>query len=109
MVILGCAGELISVIHDHRDDLKLWRKARTRGGISLPEKPSGKFLIFELVSVAAVVIGIAGELNIDFKAGRLEGKLRDANSRLVRLLGQEAGDAKLSAKVPRKPPLRRRV
>lgn len=97
MVILGCAGELISVIHEHRDDLKIWRKARNRGVISFPERPSGKFLIFELVSVAAVVIGIAGELNIDFRAGRLESQLRDANNKLVLLLGKEAEDAKQSA------------
>lgn len=97
MVIAGCAGELISVVHTYIDERKIWFKVRSRGGISFPEKPSGKLLIFELLSVAAVVIGIAGELNIDFKAGRLEAQLRDANSRLIFLLEKEAGYAKHSA------------
>jgi hypothetical protein len=54
-------------------------------------------LILELLSVAAVVVGIAGELNVDFKAGRLESNLREANSQLMLVLGREAGSAKSSA------------
>jgi hypothetical protein len=97
VVIVGCAGELLFVIYEYRDDRGIWYKARSRGFIAFPEKPPTIVLILELLSVAAVVIGIAGELNIDFKAGRLETKLRDANSQLISLLGRKAEDAKLSA------------
>jgi len=97
MVIIGCAGEMYFVLHAYLDERKLWFNARTTGFVAPPEKPSWMVLILELLSVAAVVIGIAGELNIDFKAGRLESQLRDANSQLVFLLGKEAGDAEVSA------------
>lgn len=98
MVIIGCAGELIFVIHDHLDDRRLWYKARTNGFIAFPERPSLSVLALELLSVAFVVVGIAGELNVDFKSGRLETQLRDANTKLVLLLEGKANDAETAAR-----------
>lgn len=97
MVIAGCAGELVFVIHEYLDARKDWYKARTRRFVAPPEKPSSLVLILELLSVAFVVVGIAGELYIDRVSGRLETQLRDANGKLVLLLEQKAGDAKTSA------------
>ncbi len=57
LVIIGCAGELYFVIHAYREDRRVWFQARTRGAIAFPEKPSLWVLFFEVLSVAAVVIG----------------------------------------------------
>jgi hypothetical protein len=98
LVIVGCAGELYFVLHVYQEDKILWHRARTRGAVAPPEKPSAFVLIFELLSVAFVVVGISGELQIDRKSGEVQTKLRDANSQLVLLLEREAGAAKDSAK-----------
>ena len=98
MVILGCAGELIFVLHEYLDDKKTWYKARTRRFISFPAEPSSIVLILELLSVAFVVIGISGELYVDVTSSRLETKLREANGQLVLLLEGRANDAETSAK-----------
>jgi hypothetical protein len=97
LVILGCAGELYFVVHEYREDHKIWFNAKTRG-LKLPEKPSFKTLICEVLSVAFVVIGISGELDVDRKSGDLQLQLREANGSLFLLLEKEAGDAKDSAK-----------
>jgi hypothetical protein len=97
MVILGCAGELVFVIFEYLDDRRVWYKARTRGFITFPERPPLIVLILELLSVAFVVVGIAGELNVDFRSGRLETQRNDANGKLILLLDQKAGAAEVSA------------
>jgi hypothetical protein len=98
LVIFGCAGELCFVIHEYLDDRTVWYKARTRGFIAIPERPHLFLLILELASVAAVVIGISGELNVDFKSSRLETQLRDENTKLIFLLEGRANDAEVAAK-----------
>jgi hypothetical protein len=55
-------------------------------------------LVLEVTSVALVVIGIAGELFVDWKSDDLQTRLRDANGSLVLKLEQSAGEAKDSAK-----------
>jgi hypothetical protein len=59
-------------------------------------------LILEVTSVALVVIGIAGELFVDWKSDDLQTRLRDANGSLVLKLEQSAGEAKESAKTAAK-------
>jgi hypothetical protein len=97
LVILGCAGELIFVLYSYLNERKLWRGTRTRAVRELPEKPSAVVLIFELLSVAAVVFGILGELQVDRKSENIQTNLRKANGQLVLLLEKEAGAAKASA------------
>jgi hypothetical protein len=97
MVIVGCAGELIFVVYAYLDDRRVWFHARSTGSVAPPEKPSILVLILEVLSVALVVVGIAGELYIDWQSGDLQTQLRDANGKLILLLEQEAGDAKKSA------------
>jgi hypothetical protein len=104
LVIVGCAGELYFVLRTYLEDKALWRRSRNRGAIQFPEKPPVLVLIFELLSVAFVVFGISGELQVDRKSGDIQTKLRDANSELVLLLegqtlsaSKAAGDAKGSA------------
>jgi len=97
LVIVGCAGELFFVIHEYLDNRKLWNRARTKGFVANPEKPSGFVLIFEVLSVAFVVIGIAGELYLNWQSSDLQTKLRNANGSLILLFEKEAGDAKESA------------
>ncbi len=97
LVVIGCACELLFVIHAYRDDRKVWYRARTCGLISLPEKPSFFVLILEVLSVALVVVGISGELSIDRKSGSIQTQLRSANASLILLLEQGAGEAKASA------------
>jgi hypothetical protein len=98
MVILGCAGELFFVIHAYLDERKIWLETKARGAIGLPEKPSLWVLILEVTSVALVVVGIAGELFVDWKSDDLQTRLRDANGSLVLKLEKSAGEAKDSAK-----------
>jgi hypothetical protein len=97
LVILGCAGELFFVIHAYLDERRIWFIAKLRVAVSLPDKPSFKELILEVLSVAVVVAGIAGELYIDWKSSDLQTQLRNANGNLVLLLEREAGSAASSA------------
>lgn len=101
LVIVGCAGELYFVQHAYLDERRLWKRARTLGGVA-PKKPSALVLIFEILSVAAVVVGISGELQVDRKSGDIQTQLRDANSQLVLLLEKETGAAKDSAEAAAK-------
>ncbi len=98
LVIAGCAGELFFVIHAYLEERKAWFKAKTRGAIAFPEKPSLWGLILEVTSVALVVVGIAGELFVDWKSDDLQTRLRSANGSLVLKLEKSAGEAKDSAK-----------
>jgi hypothetical protein len=99
LVIVGCAGELFFVFHEYLDERKTWFSARTLGSLALPEKPSGLVFILEVLSVALVVVGIAGELYIDWKSGDLQTQLRNANGSLILLLEKESGDAVTNAKL----------
>ena len=57
----------------------------------------GRIWVTPKGSVALVVVGISGELYIDWESGDLQTQLRSANGSLVLLLEKEAGAAKDSA------------
>lgn len=96
-VVIGVACELVFVIWNHLEEKHDWHKARTRGTISFPARPSRLKLLFELLSVALVVIGVVGELRIDAKLGRLETEIQNVNGLRIAALQKEAGDARDSA------------
>src|ERR1035438_639222 len=53
---------------------------------------------WEIIGGILVVGGVAGEMQIELAASRVETKLRDSNSQIEQLLSEEAGDAKTSAR-----------
>jgi hypothetical protein len=97
-LIVGCAFEVIFVCHEYWDDRKDWRRSRTRGFVSFPEKPPISWLLVEMFSIILVLAGIGGELHVSIVAGHIETQLREANGSLVLLLEGKANDAETSAK-----------
>lgn len=97
LVVIGVAFELVLVIWEYVDGKRIWHLSRTRGAMPIPERPSRVKLIFEVFCIVLVAFGVAGELYINARSSQNETKLRDANGKLVLLLGQEAGNAKQSA------------
>lgn len=97
LVIAGVAFELLFIWLDHRSDWKAWHRSRTRGVLSMPEKPSRWILLWELLSVGLVVAGITGELIINIRSARLETFIREVNGLRVLMLQEEAGSAASSA------------
>ena len=101
MVIVGVACELGFVLRDHWENMQEWRQSLTRAMTPLASRPSRLKLIFELLSVALVVVGIVGELRIDAMLGDLDTRIQDVNNQRLALVQQEAGDAAKSAKAAR--------
>jgi len=98
VVIGGVAFELITVIREYVDDRRIWWRAATRGVIFPPERPLKCWALFDLLAIAVVVAGIAGELVVEARIAKNETSLRDANGSLMLLLDQKAGDAATSAR-----------
>jgi hypothetical protein len=97
LVIIGVAFELVFVVWHHFDEICEWQKSRSRAVIFAPAKPSALKLVFEMFSVALVVIGVTGELRVERMLGGLETDIRVTNEKRVLLLQQQAGDAATSA------------
>lgn len=93
LVVLGLGFDLFVIIKEFRDDLKKFRQ----GVIQPPERPSALLLVLALFGTALIVLGVAGELYVDVKAGKVETDIRAANDELLGLISQEAGTAKTSA------------
>ena len=86
LVVIGVILEIVFVVREYGDDLRDWR----RGFVHPPERPSRRWLVMELMGVALVSLGVAGEFFIDVKAGALETQIREANDRRASLLSGEA-------------------
>jgi len=97
LVVAGIAFELVTVIREYCDDRRAWRRAATQLTIPPPERPSRRWLLFDLVGVLIVVAGVAGELAVEARIAQNETALRNANGSLMLLLDQKAGDAAVSA------------
>jgi hypothetical protein len=93
LVVIGVMLEIVFVVREYREELQDWR----RGIVRPPGRPSRRWLVTELIGVALVSVGVAGEFFIDVKAGALETQIRKANEDLVLLLEQKANDAEASA------------
>lgn len=94
IVVVGVVSEIFVVLREWRHDLQEFR----RGSIHSPDKPRASALVVGLLGAALVAIGVAGELVVHLKAGKVETDMRDATDTLVALVDKEAGDAKTSAK-----------
>ncbi len=79
LVVVGLAIEYFPLI---RKMLRHWRD---------------KEVILELLGGIIVTLAIAGELAVQFKASRVETRLREANHRYVALLSAEEAEAKKQA------------
>lgn len=93
MVAAGVIAEIAFVIREYWDNLHNWR----RGIVRVPDRPSRLWFVFEVLGVALVSIGVAGEFLVDVKAGSLETQIRKSNGDLILFLEREVNDAEASA------------
>jgi hypothetical protein len=101
-VVVGLAFDLFVIIKDFCDDWAEFRYGKIHPYENhLPKRPSVSLLILALLGTALIVIGVAGELYVDVRAGKIETQIREANDNLLGLIIQEAGDAATSAKTAR--------
>lgn len=93
IVVVGVGVELLVIITEYAQG---WQDFK-RGTIHSPDKPS--ILIFGLgfLGAALVAIGVAGELRIHVKAGKIEADMRDKTRQLVALVEGEAANANAEA------------
>jgi hypothetical protein len=82
LVVFGVVFEVGFVLWEHREGIREHR----RGTISSPQKPSGWRLLFELFGAVLVALGVAGELGVDIKSGRIQTSLRARSGELTELL-----------------------
>jgi hypothetical protein len=92
MVAGGVVAEIAFVVREYWENLHDWR----RGIVRPPNRPSRTWFVFEVLGVALVSIGVAGEFFIDVKAGALETEIRKANSDLVGILETKITDEQVA-------------
>lgn len=92
-VVVGVAAELYFVIREHTSEQEAWRRASIRS----PQKPSAWLFRLKLLSVALVVLGIAGEFMVGVVSANRNSALRNMNRKLVALIRQKAGNAERDA------------
>ena len=93
LVVLGVVFELIVIFHEYNDEMVAWKRAT----VQPPDRPSRPWLVADMIGVAIVCIGLAGELFVAVKDGTIDSKLRIANGTLVSLVNGRAEDAGLDA------------
>jgi hypothetical protein len=86
---VGVAVEVALVVLEHKTELKDFR----RGTIRSPERPNKLKFGIEALAAVLVASGVAGELVIDVRAGKIQTQLRNKNGRLIQLLEGGAGEA----------------
>jgi hypothetical protein len=97
-VVVGLGFDLFVIIKEFRDDWKEFRYGEIHPYENhLPKRPSISLVVLGLLGTALIVSGVAGELYVDVKAGKIETQIREANDNLLSLIIREAGDAKDSA------------
>jgi hypothetical protein len=89
LVVVGVAVEVILVVLEYRERLEDFH----RGTIHSPEKPKKLKFGVETLAAILVVSGVAGELVIDIRAGKIQTDLRNKNANLIQLLEGAAGAA----------------
>ena len=89
LVVVGVAVEVILVVLEYREELEDFH----RGTIHSPEKPKKVKFGVETLAAILVVSGVAGELVIDIRAGKIQTDLRNKNANLIQLLEGAAGTA----------------
>lgn len=101
-VVVGLGFDLFVIVKEFRDDWKEFRYGQIHPyDIHLPKRPGISSVVLGLLGTALIVFGVAGELYVDVKAGKIETQIRKANDNLLSLIILEAGDAAQSAKTAR--------
>src|SRR4051794_9948257 len=90
LVVVGVVVEVLVVLVEYFHAYRAFRKAI----ISSPEKPSSWMLVWNLLGASFVAVGVAGELAIHVRAGKIESDLKGFNRALVVLSIRDAGEAK---------------
>ena len=90
LVVIGVGVEVVVVLVEHSHEYSAFRKAV----ISSPGKPSGWMLFWNLLGAGLVAVGVAGELAVHVRAGKIESDLKGFNRALVELSIRDAGEAK---------------
>ncbi len=93
LVVVGLAIDVFVIIKEYLDNLRDFR----RGTIHPPEKPGVHLLVLGLLGTGLITTGVAGELFVHVKAGKIEADMRTASDQLVVLVSKQAGNAKISA------------
>lgn len=94
LVAVGVAFEIVVIFVEYLEAHRAWR----RSSIRTPEKPSVRFLVFNLLGILLVTGGVAGELWVSVRSGNVNTSLRIDNGKLVSLVNQKAGYANESAR-----------
>jgi hypothetical protein len=89
IVVLGVVLELAFVIWEYRTELHDFR----RGTIRSPEKPRLLKYIIEFLGAGLVAAGVAGELVVHTRSGKIETEMRDVTRQQVSIANDRAGDA----------------
>jgi len=98
-VVVGLGFDLFVIFKEFRDDRADFRYGQIHPDENhLPKRPSKSLFIVAFLGTALIVIGVAGELYVDVRAGKIETQIREANDELLGLIIQEAGNAATSAK-----------
>jgi hypothetical protein len=86
MVVVGVTLEVLFVVWEYLELLHDFR----RGIVHPPEKPNVLLLVLGLLGAGLVAVGVAGELYVDVKAGKIETEIREVNERRISLLSTKA-------------------
>lgn len=97
LVVVGVVMEVVFVVWEYRQALHEFN----RGIVRPPDRPNAWFFVAELLGVALVAIGVAGEMYGGAQLSDLETKIRAANDLRAALLSKSAGDAKQAAQQAR--------
>ena len=89
LVVIGVVLEVAFVAWEYQMELQEFR----RGTIRSPEKPKLLKYIIEFLGAGLVAIGVAGELVVHTRSGKIETEMRDATTQQVSIANTRAGDA----------------
>ena len=98
MVVVGVVLEVAFVIWEYRLELHEFR----RGTIRSPEKPRLRKYIIEVLGAGLVAMGVAGELVVHTRSGRIDTEMRDITRQQVSIANGIAADANKEAGDARK-------
>jgi hypothetical protein len=100
VVGLGVIAEVVTIVREYLEDRHIWR----RGIVRPPDRPSFRWMLFDVLATIVVVAGIFGEAGATGKVSSINSKLRSKTSelraksdQLLALVTLEAGSAASSA------------
>lgn len=100
VVGVGVVAEIVSIVREYLEDRHDWR----RGIVRPPDRPSFRWMLFDVFATVIVVAGIFGEAGATGKVSTINsqlrsktGELRAKSDQLLALITLEAGSAESSA------------